>query len=295
MDVLSDAITAMRTGRPHSGLRRLRTPWSADFPASDGAGFHIVLTGACWFTPVKGHPVMLGPGDAVFLPREPGHRLASVPRREPGTNTDAASASPGSDPEAILLCGSYQLDGSRTHLLWTSLPSFMHFPARIGSATPLRAAIDLLGAELAAAKPGADAMIPALLDALLVCMVRHWIETDAEPHGSGWSSAIRDPALTAALTAMHEAPAKAWTVHELARAAGMARSSFSERFAQTLGQAPIAYLTWWRMTIAAKRLKDTDAPIAAVARQVGYASEFAFAKAFKRELGTAPGAYRRSR
>lgn len=280
--MLSDAIGAMRTGRPHSGLRRWRSPWSAEFPASDGAGFHIVLQGACRFTPAEGDPVTLGTGDAVFLPREPGHGLASLPQNE----IDSMSGEP-----AVLLCGSYQMGGARAHPLWTSMPPFVHVPARIGDATPLRAAIDLLGTELAAARPGADAMIPALLDALLVCMVRHWIES--ESHESGWATAVNDPALAAALTAMHEAPAKIWTVDGLARTAGLSRSTFSERFTRTIGQAPIAYLTWWRMTIAAKRLKETDAPIAAVARQVGYASEFAFAKAFKRELGTAPGTYRR--
>jgi len=278
MDVLSDAITAMRTGRPHSGIQRRRAPWSSAFPASDGAGFHVVLQGGCRFEPPGGPPVVLGVGDVLFLPREPGHGLAST------VDTGA---------ETVMLCGSYQLDGARPHPLWTALPPYVHIPARIGDPTALRAAIDLLGTELAADRPGADAMIPAILDTMLICMLRHWIDTGSEPGGHGWAAAMRDPAIVKALTALHESPAGDWTVAALAAAAGLSRSGFSQRFTEMIGRTPVAYLTWWRMTLAAKRLRETDAPIAVVAREVGYTSEFAFAKAFKRELGVAPGAYRR--
>ncbi|MEV0647588.1 AraC family transcriptional regulator [Phytomonospora sp. NPDC050363] len=277
MDVLSDAITAMRSGRPHSALQRRRGPWADEFPASDGAGFHVLLQGACWFRPLDGEAVLLGAGDAVFLPREPGHRLES------------ASVS-----EAVLLCGAYQLGGARAHPLWTALPAHMHIPARIANPTPMRAAIDLLGTELAGPTPGSGAMIPALLDALLVCMLRHWIDTAPEESGHGWAAAMRDPAMVSALTAVHEDPARGWTVAGLARRAGMSRSVLSERFTQMVGVPPMAYVAWWRMTLAAKRLRESDASVAGVARQVGYSSEFAFAKAFKRELGVAPGAYRRA-
>lgn len=276
MDVLSDAITAMRTGRPHSGLQRLRAPWSAEFPASDGAGFHIVFQGGCRFEPPAAPPIELGVGDVIFLPREPGHRIAST-----------------TDTETVLLCGSYQLDGARPHPLWTALPSHLHIPARIGDPTSLRPAIDLLGTELAAERPGADAMIPAILDALLVSMLRHWIDAEPATGERGWAAAMRDPAIVKALTALHDDPAADWTVAALAATAGLSRSGFSQRFTRMLGQAPVAYLTWWRMTLAAKRFRETDAPIAVVAREVGYTSEFAFAKAFKRELGVAPGMYRK--
>ncbi|MCD0445018.1 AraC family transcriptional regulator [Glycomyces sp. A-F 0318] len=280
MDVLSDAITAMRTGRPHSALQRRRGPWSGEFPAADGAGFHIVLQGACRFHPREGEAVALGVGDAVFLPREPGHRLTAAPEAGP-------------DAEAVLLCGSYQLDGARAHPLWEALPPHVHIRAKIGGPAPMRAAIELLGAELAAAAPGSDAVVPALLDTLLVHMLRHWIDTEPEAHG-GWAAAMRDPAVLAALTALHEAPSDPWTVGSLARAAGMSRSGFAERFARMVGRPPMAYLTWWRMTTAAKLLREGDAPVAAVAKRTGYASEFAFAKAFKRELGLSPGRYRSS-
>lgn len=278
MDVLSDAITAMRSGRPHSALQRRRAPWSVGFPASDGAGFHVVLAGGCRFHPVDGEAVRLGVGDVVFLPREPGHRLAS-----------------DTDGETRLLCGSYQLDGARKHPLWNSLPSYLHLPARLGEATPLRAAIDLLAAELVTTAPGSGAMVPALLDALLVSVLRHWIDTDAGTPDHGWITALRDPALSAGLTAVHDAPARAWTVTELARRAGVSRSVFAQRFGHVVGIPPMSYVTWWRMTLAAKRLTETDDPIAAVARGVGYTSEFAFAKAFKREFDATPGGYRNAR
>jgi AraC-like DNA-binding protein len=288
MDVLSDAITTMRTGRPHSALRRVRAPWSDEFPASDGAGFHVVLQGTCWFQAPGADAVMLGTGDVVFLPRETGHRLS-------GTATAQVNPSAATDPgaEAVLLCGSYHLNGSRPHPLWNALPQYLHIPARIGSPTPLHAAIDLLGAELADTRPGSGAMIPALLDALLVGMVRYWIDTESDPHAGRWASAMRDPAIVAALTGIHQSPSKAWTVAGLAATAGLSRSSFSQRFTHMIGQPPMAYLTWWRMTIAAKLLRENDTSITAVAREVGYVSEFAFAKAFKREFGISPGKYRK--
>jgi AraC-like DNA-binding protein len=264
VDVLSDAVTAMRTGQPHSGRVRRPVPFGMRNPPVAGAGFHIVLQGSCWLFPPDGPPADI--------------------------STDGSAAA------TVMLCGAYLLDRSRTHPLLDDLPEVIHLPARVGHHPGLRAAVDLLGGELEQPRPGSDAMLPALLDVLLLHILRAWFD-EQSAHGvaTGWAAALRDPAVAAGLRAIHSDPGRPWTVAELASHAGLSRAAFARRFAALVGQPPQAYLTWWRLTLAARLLHDTDAPLATVARMVGYTSEFAFAHAFKRELGLAPGGFRRIR
>ncbi|GAA2432770.1 AraC family transcriptional regulator [Streptomyces mauvecolor] len=302
MDVLSDAIAAMRTGRPHSSRTVKRGPWGVRFPASDGAGFHVVLQGSAWLLPPDGgEPVRLGVGDVVFLAHGYGHGLADHPE----TPLEEAELDPdGSWPklrhrgpvrgdDTLMLCGAYQLNKARAHPLLTDLPPCIHLPARLGAHDRLRAAVDLLGAELADPQPGSDAIVLALLDTLLLYLLRSWWLAERPEGPTGWAAALSDPAITAALQAMHSDPSRPWTVEELGARASLSRAAFARRFTALVGRPPLAYLTWWRMTTAGRLLRTSDAPLGAVAEQAGYASEFAFAKAFKREYGVAPGRYRK--
>ena len=200
----------------------------------------------------------------------------------------------GSAAATVMLCGAYLLDRSRAHPLLDDLPEVIHLPARVGRHPGLRAAVDLLGGELEQPRPGGDAMLPALLDVLLLHVLRAWFDEQSAHAATGWAAALRDPAVAAGLRAIHSDPGRQWTVAELAAQAGLSRAAFARRFAALVGQPPQAYLTWWRMTLATRLLRDGDAPLATVARKVGYTSEFAFAHAFKREYGLAPGGLRRS-
>jgi AraC-like DNA-binding protein/mannose-6-phosphate isomerase-like protein (cupin superfamily) len=268
MDVLSDAVAAMRTGRPHSNLITHAGRYRGEFPSTEGAGFHVVLEGSCALTVAAGSEIILRPGDVAFLPWGAAHGL--------------------SGSGMVLLCGAYLHDRSRTHPLLADLPEVVHLPAGIGRRTGLRAAIDLLGAELQDSQPGSARMIPALLEVLLLQILRTW-SAEAD---TGWATALRDPAVAAALRAIHNDVARPWTVVELAASAGLSRAALARRFQALTGMAPMSYLTWWRMTVAAGLLRDSDLPLAGVARRVGYASEYAFAHAFKRVRGQPPGAYR---
>ncbi|MET9653076.1 AraC family transcriptional regulator [Streptomyces sp. NPDC006460] len=302
MDVLSDAVAAMRTGRPHSSRTVRFAPWGIRFPASRGAGFHVVLQGEAWLLPPDAAPpVRLGPGDVVLLAHGTGHALADRPDTPP---TDVAPRPDGSWPtppdrgpvgarETLLLCGAYQLSRVRAHPLLTELPSYVHLPARAGAHPRLRAAVDLLGAELAEPQPGTDAVVPALLDTLLLYLLRTWWLTERPDRATGWSGALGDPAVAAALKAIHRDPARPWTVGELGAEGGLSRAAFARRFTALVGRPPLAYLTWWRLTTAGWLLRTDDLPLRVVAGRAGYSSEFAFAKAFKREYGMAPGRYRR--
>ncbi len=302
MDVLSDAIAAMRTGRPHSSRTVRFAPWGFRFPAGEGAGFHVVVQGTAWLLPPDGAaPVGLGPGDVVFLAHGTGHGLAdspdtplleALPAPDGSWPTSPDRGPIGSD-ETLLLCGSYQLSRARAHPLLTELPPYVHIPARAGGHPRLRAAVDLLGAELAEPQPGSDAIVPALLDTLLLYLLRTWWLTERADRSTGWSAALADPAVAVALRALHGDPARAWTVEELGALTGLSRAAFARRFTTLVGRAPLAYLTWWRMTTAGRLLRTADLPLRAVAQRSGYSSEFAFAKAFKREYGLAPGQYRK--
>jgi AraC-like DNA-binding protein len=299
MDVLSDVIAAMRTGRPHSNLTRKRAPWVSWFEQFPGAGFHVVLQGSCWLLPASADPVPLGVGDVVFLrPGSAEHGVADAPGTSarptaPARITDPDTGETDDDAEVVLLCGAYLLDQSMPHPLLAELPEYIHLPARVGRCPRLRAATDLLGAELERPSHGTDVIVPALLDTLLLYILRAWYDEQAHRGPSGWAAALAHPSISVALRDIHDDPAHPWTVEELARRAGLSRAAFAKRFAQLVGRSPLAYLTWWRMTTAARALRDTDAPLAAVAARAGYTSEFAFAKAFKREFGIAPGGYRR--
>ncbi|MER7787008.1 AraC family transcriptional regulator [Streptomyces sp. NPDC097640] len=299
MDVVSDAIAAVRVGRPSSNRVRVGGSWCTRLAPYDGAGFHVVLEGSCWLLPDGGAPVSLGTGDAVLLPHGTGHVLADAPadaatvRRavpfEPwldGTRPRETGPATGA---AELLCGKYRLDRACVHPLMTELPTVVHLPNRVGGHPELRAAIDLLGRELDAQRPGSHVAVPSLLDLLLVYMVRSWV---AEDTSGVWPAVLNDPVTTLALRAMHSDPAAAWSNDRLAAEAGVSRPTLARRFTALVGRPPMAYLTWWRLTLAATLLRDTTDPLATIAHRIGYGTPYAFSHAFKREFGATPGQYR---
>ncbi|GAA1619806.1 AraC family transcriptional regulator [Nonomuraea maheshkhaliensis] len=305
MDVLSDVITIMRTGRPRSARVEWRAPWGQRFPSASGsAGFQVVLQGSCWLLPPDEPPVALSAGDVVFFPHGHGYAMAdhpSTPVTEPACDPSdedglfASASAGGQGASTVLLCGGYRHDPDRAHPLLRDLPELIHLPAGPGLNSEVRAAVQLLGAEIHQPRLGADTVVSSLLDMLLLYILRAWF---TDPHGAcqvdGWAAALADPGVSAALDAIHRDPAHPWTVAELGARAGLSRAAFARRFAALVGQPPLAYLTWWRLASAGRLLRETDAPLSEIARRVGYGSEFAFANAFKRDYGVAPGRYRRT-
>lgn len=298
MDVLSDVITTLRTGRPGGGRAWWEAPWGVRFADQpDTVGFLVLLQGSAWLLADASEPVAVTPGDVILSPRGDGYALADGPTRVaeplPVVSEHVQEGTPG--PGAtITLCGGYTLDPDRTHPLLRELPATIHLPSRVGHDTRLRAAIDILGEEIEGDQLGGDAILPMALDMLLVYVFRAWLERrPVSDLATGWAAALSDPGTRAALDAIHGDPAHAWTVQELAQRAGLSRAAFSRRFSTLVGEPPLTYLTWWRMTIAAGLLRDSTDPLVAIAARVGYGSEFAFANAFKRHHGLAPGQFRR--
>lgn len=289
MDVLGEAIGAMRSGRPHAALQTGRGRWGVRFRSSPGVGFHAVFAGSCWLLPPGGDPVRLAAGDLALVPHGAGYALADDPATPlsdfaAGRRTDAGDG-PGTD----LLCGAYLLHRRHPHPLLAGLPPVVRLAT---AGTPLGAVLGLLRAELADPAAGGSTATTALLDTALLYALRAWYAEEAERAEPGWAVALADGAVGAALAAVHREPARPWTVEELGAVAGLSRAAFARRFAGLVGEPPLAYLTRWRLTLAARMLRDGSAPLRVIAQRTGYASEFALAKAFKREYGTAPGRYR---
>ncbi|MFD0262325.1 AraC family transcriptional regulator [Kitasatospora indigofera] len=302
MDILSDTLEVLRTGRPMVSRTEAHAPWALKFQPVSGAGFHVVVEGHCHLLPPHGRPLALGPGDIVFLRRGSGHVLCDLPDRDPVDFVPARvdRSSPigqvtvdGPGPRTVLVCGAYAIDVDRPHPLFGDLPEVVHLPAVPGRHPVLRSAVDQLCAEFHAPQPGSDAVVTALIDLLLLYILRSWYAELPKERTRGWTAALTDPAVAPALKAIHDDPGHPWTVESLGTRAGLSRAAFARRFASVVGEPPLTYLTNWRMATAARLLHHSAAPLSTVAQHTGYTSEFAFAKAFKRHFGAPPGAYRR--
>lgn len=304
MDVLSQLVTAMSVGRPRAFVVECRAPWGRTYAPVPGAGFHVVLEGAATLIRPDGPPRQLGMGDVVLLPTGVGHGLASGPDaslidmdyRPSDSHLTPDRVRIGPDgPEThertLLLCGSYLFDAHREHPVLRRLPAEVHLPARLGERTELGTVTALLARELTQKVPGRQLAVESLLDLLLITVLRAWHERHPD---ETWAVALTDPAIADVLQVIHADPQHQWTVEALATKVGMSRATFSKRFTRLVGRPPLEYLTWWRMTLAARLLQDGDRVLADIAGQVGYGSPYAFANTFKRHHGVPPGRYRRA-
>jgi AraC-like DNA-binding protein len=275
MDVLSDAITTMRVGRPSMSLTRADPSWTERVQSFDGARLYVVITGGIRVEEADGSGVDLELGDAVLFPFGIEHRLINA-----------------TDDTAQLLSAAYRLDQARPHPLFANLPELVSLPARADRYPSLQASIELLRSELGEQMYGRDLVLPALLDVLLVHVVRACLAESAGLQTVGGCVALEDEVIARSLRAVHERPAEPWTVQSLGAYAGLSRAAFARRFTAMVGQPPLTYLTWWRLTTAARLLQTTDAPLSVIAQRSGYGSVYAFANAFKREYGISAGRYR---
>ena len=263
---------------------------------------HYVMEGELRLAVDGEPPVELGAGDLVLLARNDPHRLGSDLARTP-VSADALMVPPGESGVATIRYGG---GGARTRIvcgflagelsanpLFTSLPRVFTLRAGRGSARDwIESSFRFAASELAAGRPGSDSVLARLSELLLAQAVRACIET-LPPGRTGWLAGLRDPHVGRALALLHERVSHAWTVEQLARGVGVSRTVLGERFAALLGEPPMRYLTRWRMQLAAQRLRESDDPVARIAADVGYDSEAAFHRAFKRELGFPPATWRK--
>ena len=300
MDILGEAVTAMRSGDPKAARALLHPPWGLRFPSAGAAGVHVVLRGEAWLTAPEEEPLLLRAGEVAVVRRDFEHGLSSdpsVPLEDASADAfDQGAAWPagtttGPGEGTILTGGTYYLRSAAPHPLFGGLPRVMKLPREIVGTSNVGAVVELLSAELDSDRPGSSAALPAILDLLLVFSMRTWfMRLD---RSAGWARALRDPPVLRVLELIQTRWAEPWTLASLAGEAGVSRATLARRFSGSVGRAPISYLTWWRMSRAAELLRSGTTPIATIAGEVGYADEFTFSKAFRRQIGTAPGAYRR--
>ncbi|MBL7495829.1 AraC family transcriptional regulator [Frankia sp. CNm7] len=275
----------------------LGEPYRIGFDQPGLRGVHIIDRGQCELELADGTVEQLTAGDLVILPRGDAHLL-----RSPGAGArvptvsgfDLAMRAPdgrlragGPEVDAVVVCGAFVI-GEFDHPALRGLPRLLHVS---GAAAWLGPFVDLLRTEAFHGGPGSDLVMARLSDALLTRALRHHGDTTTHP---GWLTGLRDPYLAPALAAMHHDLARPWTVASLARAAGLSRAAFAARFTGRVGEPVMHYLQSLRMQRAKTLLRGHDATLAAIAAQVGYQSDVAFAAAFKRATGSAPGAYRRA-
>lgn len=304
MDVLTDVLETLRARGACYARLEAKSPFGVALPSSQNAAFHLVLEGGCVLQ-MEGQPdIELSGGDLVAIPHGVAHTLVDHPSTPPQRLSEllgqcrqkgrpAALELGGRGARTTLVCGKIEFEEPAGHPLLAALPTVIHL--RGGSASLvewLDPTLRFIASEAGSTRPGAQTVVSRLADVLFIQIVRGHLAS-APPEASGWLGALGDPQIGAALGLIHENPGSAWTVQTLAESAGMSRSAFATRFNRLVGEPPLHYLTRWRMQKAQRLLRDGRSSLADVAASVGYDSEAAFSKAFKRAVGAAPGAYRR--
>ena len=304
MDALADVLSSSHVAGSIFCRSLLAAPWSVALDAEERAGvFHFVLRGLCWVElPRDDRVVRLVQGDIILLPHGDAHVIGDVPGRHPVRLDDLLTGCEpgpaleirvgGESPDTEMLSGGYSLDSAEAHPLFRHLPAAIHVPALVGEAGgSIQTALRLLAVEVGEQRSGYQAVVDRLVDMLLVYVLRSWLESQPADV-RGWLQALRHPQIGEAVCLLHRSPERRWTVEGLARAVGMSRSAFAREFKELTGEAPLGYLTAWRMEQAAGLLRRSSLSLAQVAERVGYDSEYSFGKAFKRARQVSPGRYR---
>ncbi|MCB9639688.1 MAG: AraC family transcriptional regulator [Myxococcales bacterium] len=305
MDALTDVLHEVRLSSAVFCQADVCAPWSVYSRPQPHGIFHAVVQGGCWLQKKGDVPRRLEAGEIVFLPFGHAHTMSDHPEtpsvpiedlvsygedREVGTLTIK-----GDGPRTLILCGRFSFERSETHPLLSSLPEFIHVRQDDPTVREwIGPTLRLLLLEMEHPQPGTETLLTRLADVLLVQGLRSCIE-NLEVGAGGWLEGLRDPQIARALGHIHRAPHERWSLNVLAQRAGMSRSAFCLRFSELVGVPPFQYLTQWRMHIATRYLREKGESIAKIAHQVGYESEGAFSKAFKRMLGSSPAVYRRKR
>jgi AraC-like DNA-binding protein len=268
------------------------------FDAMDVAQFHLVRRGNSWFQ-MEGmaEPILMAGGDLIVLPYGHAHILSDHPDTRPVSLLEwlkerkPEEKGPliigGQGVPATLLCGYFQFD------LLSVLPPFIHIKGEKGGSVPwLETTLNFIYSESDSDHPGSQTVVTRLADILFIQVVRLYIDSLPE-NSRGWLAGLKDHQIGKALGYIHRYPEQTWTIDSLSAAVGMSRASFAAKFKQIVGESPFQYLTRWRMHKAASYLKDPNSSLSEAAQRVGYGTEAAFSKVFKRHLGIGPGKYRR--
>lgn len=304
-DVLTDVLGTLKLRGRVFCCSELTAPWSMLLSPSEYAHFHVVESGESWIKLDNENEVTkLSKGDLIILPHGQGHLLSDNPATPPvplnqllkNRNSSGCHLMRygGGGAQTLMTCGSFRFESAADNPLLPILPPLIHIRSGQNNAAQwLDPTLKMLAYESRHPRTGSETIITRLTDIIFVQAVRAWIETQPSEQG-GWLGALRDRQIGSALGLIHREPDRDWSVSSLASQVAMSRSPFAAKFSALVGEPPLAYLTRWRMHLAADLLND-NLTVSEVAVRVGYESEAAFSKAFKRRFGLAPGAYRREK
>jgi AraC-like DNA-binding protein len=305
-DPLGEALHLLRMNGAFYCRSELTAPWGLTLPPMPGyLWFHVVTSGRLWLETGEDDRTWVESGELALVPRGEGHVL----RSEPGTPApgilelerelvsdryEILRHGDGGAP-TLLICGAVRFEHPAARNLVEILPSTIHVEAsRSARLEWMQSLLGLMAAEAGELRPGGEAVITRLGDILVIQAIRAWIET-APAARLGWLGALQDPQIGRAMTLIHRDPARAWTVAALATELSMSRSAFAARFTELVGEPVMRYVSRWRMHLAVSALTEEAVTLGQLADRLGYRSEAAFSRAFKRIVGVSPGAVRRNR
>jgi AraC-like DNA-binding protein len=302
-DETSDPLAAViDLLRPQTVLSKIvsgRGPWSVRHAAYEDPSFGLVLDGSCFIEPDGVGPIELQQGDFILLPATPGFTLASdlaltpMPVAPAPHAAETRHGTKGGAPTMRLLGGFFRFDRANAELLVRFLPSMVFIRRGEPGGARLSRIAELIGEEAREHRPGRELILERLVEVLLVEALR-FRSSSADGREQGLLAGLADPALARALRRIHDDVARRWTVASLARAAGMSRAVFAERFHATVGMPPMHYVLEWRMAIAKDLLTRERPPLAEIAEKIGYQSASAFSTAFSRHVGSPPSEFARA-
>lgn len=326
-DTLSDLLRSVRVRGAVFYYVSCRDQWSAEAPPAGEIAdavlpgcehvmeYHMIAKGGGWAAVEGQPPVRLSAGDVVMFPQGDRHVMSSAPGIEPQRRTadwvfstrndpkpmpisyhhgvvEAGTPLPVEAADMIAVCGFLGCDLKPFNPLVAALPRILHLPAGQAGGWVSRV-IDQAVLESCSPRPGGDAVLERLAEMMFVDAARRYLDALPED-ATGWLAGLRDRFVGKALSLMHERPEQAWSVDDLAREVGLSRSALHERFMKFLGDAPMHYLANWRIQLGARLLRETNRNVATIALDVGYDSEAAFSRAFKRMVGMPPAAWRKA-
>lgn len=308
VDPVGEALHFLRMSGTFYCRSEFTAPWGLEVPAmSDYLMFHVVTAGDCWLGVAGAPPQHLRQGDLALLPHGEGHRLASalntpgvglfdLPREWLGDRYEVIRHGGGGEA-TTLVCGAVRFDDPAAHHLMRLLPpAIVIGAAQLPHTGPhagwMHSTLEFIDAEARELRAGGETIITRLADILVIQAIRSWIANDPAAQ-TGLLGALRDKQIGRAIALIHREPTRNWTVATLASQVAMSRSAFAARFTQLVGEPAMHYVTRWKMHTAALWLKQHESSLATIASRLGYESEGAFSRAFKRFTGHSPGKVRR--
>ena len=304
VDPLGEALHFLRMDGVFYTRCEFTAPWGLELPPfPDCLMFHLVTSGQCWLQIEGVEPRRLQSGDFALVPHGAGHllmgepdapcaKLFDLPRELVGQRYEFLRYGGGRAP-VNMVCGAVRFEHPAAAQFLSLLPRVLHIEAAHSSyGNAMSDTLRLMSNEVSALRPGGETIVTRLADILVIQSIRAWMERDPAAL-TGWLGALRDRQIGRAIMLIHRDPARAWTLASLAESVAMSRSAFAARFATFVGVPAMEYVTRWRMNTALTHFKDRDATVADVAARLGYQSEAAFSRTFKRVIGSSPGSIRR--